>query len=140
MGAILGTNGISYYQETIFPKNVINGIVKANSDINLEVGVTLSCDDFYLEQLREDGALVSTTKKNKKEIFQRYVDEGVKNIEMEAAVIATLCNAFGHKNFATICCTLLDRFKLDQVTSTPKELKEFSDNAESVLFNYLKTL
>lgn len=134
----LFSESISY--NSTFPEKTIKNIIKANPDIKFEIGTTLSCDDFYLEQLREDGAIINVSKDEKEKIFKNYVNNNVKNMEMEAAMIASICNEFGHKNFATLCCTLLDRFKKDQVTSSPEELTQFSMNAEKVILNYLKTI
>ena len=128
------------YEKVSYNKNLIKDIIKANPDTKIEVGTTISCDDFYLEQLRSDGAIIHLKKDEKEKLFKTFVNLNVKNMEMEAAALAAICKDFGHNNFSTICCTLVDRYNLDQVTSTPKELKQFSINAENVIFNYLKTI
>lgn len=123
-----------------YPNQVVRAIIKANPNTNITSGVTLSGDDFYVEQLREDGAIIEGgIAITKDAMFSVYETANVKNMEMEAAMIAGVCNDFGHSNFATICATLVDRFKGDQVTSTPTELAEYSMNAEAAVFNYLKT-
>ena len=64
---------------------------------------------------------------------------GVKNIEMETPMMVGLLSCWGFPRFAAICCTLLNRLHGDQVTSTVKELEQYSMNAETVLWNYLKS-
>lgn len=123
-----------------YPQNVIKDILKANPDKKIVVGNTISADDFYLEQLREDGAIVLLDKDEKEKVLNIFDQHKIKNIEMEAAMIPALCLSFGHKNFATVCATLVDRLAGDQVKSTPEELKEYSLRAEAVIFDYLKTL
>lgn len=69
----------------------------------------------------------------------RWLDEnGVRNIEMEGAMIAGYLNHWGFPKFAMICCTLLNRLEGDQVTATPVQLHKFSEDLGAALFNYLK--
>jgi uridine phosphorylase len=70
----------------------------------------------------------------------RWLDEnGVRNIEMEGAMIAGYLNHWGFPKFAMICCTLLDRLEGDQVTATPAQLHKFSEDSGIALFNYLES-
>ena len=64
--------------------------------------------------------------------------EGVRNIEMEGAMLAGYLNHWGFPRFAMICTTLLNRLEGDQVTATPEELHAFSERSGAVLFNYLR--
>jgi uridine phosphorylase len=65
-------------------------------------------------------------------------DNGVRNIEMEGAMMAGYLNHWGFPKFAMICCALLNRLDGDQVTATPEQLHEYSENAGLALFNYLR--
>jgi len=69
----------------------------------------------------------------------RWLDEnGVRNIEMEGAMLAGYLNHWGFEKFAMICCTLLNRLEGDQVTASPEQLHKFSADSGDALFNYLK--
>jgi uridine phosphorylase len=63
--------------------------------------------------------------------------EGVRNIEMEGAMLAGYLNHWGFPRFAMICTTLLNRLEGDQVTASHEELHAFSERSGDVLFNYL---
>lgn len=130
-------NKIKFNSE--YPLSVIKKIINVNEESKIYIGNTINCDDFYSEQLREDGAIIDLNNNEKEKLFHSFVEKRVLNMEMESAVIPAVCKSFGHKNYATICCTLLDRTQKDQVTSTPNELKKFSLNAEKAIFNYLDT-
>jgi uridine phosphorylase len=62
---------------------------------------------------------------------------GVRNIEMEGAMLAGYLNYWGFPRFAMICTTIVNRIEGDQVTETPAELHAFSERSGDVLFNYL---
>ena len=133
----LGNNNITF--DGSYPQEVIDRILKANEGININIGNTVSGDSFYLEQLRQDGATIFLDEGEREQVFEAFIKKGIKNIEMEAAAIPAFCKDFGHTNFATVCATLVDRFHDDQVDSSPEELKQYSRNAEQVIFNYLKS-
>ena len=62
---------------------------------------------------------------------------GVRNIEMEGAMLAGYLNHWGFPKFAMICVTLLNRLEGDQVTATSADLEAFRHRIGDVLFNYL---
>ena len=64
----------------------------------------------------------------------------VKNIEMETPMMAGLLNYWGFRNFAAICCVLVNRLKGDQVIKKHADLERYSINAEKVLWNYLRSI
>ena len=117
-------------------------IIAANEHTDFEVvsGKTVAGNEFFLEQFRLDGALCFETPETKM-AWLRWLDEnGVRNIEMEGAMLAGYLNHWGFPNFAMICCTLLNRLDGDQVTATPAQLHKFSEDSGAALFNYLKAV
>lgn len=69
----------------------------------------------------------------------QWLDEnGVRNIEMEGAMMAGYLNHWGFSRFAMICCTIINRLEGDQLTATPDELRKFSEDSGVAMFNYLK--
>lgn len=123
-----------------FPDKVADEIITANEGSGLTIvkGKTIGCNSFYIEQNRVDGAVCLCTGKQKEEWLQKAYDLGVRNIEMEAPMIAGFLNHWGFSKFAVICCALVNRMKGDQVAATAAELAQYSINAEQALWNYLK--
>ena len=71
----------------------------------------------------------------------RWIDEhGVRNIEMEGAMLAGYMNYWGFRRFAMVCTTVVNRLEGDQVHSTAAELHEYSERSGDVLFGYLRTI
>ena len=103
-------------------------------------GRTVSGNEFFLEQFRLDGAINFETVESKQAWLQWLAANGVRNIEMEGAMLAGYLNYWGFSRFAMVCTTLLNRLDGDQVTSTPDELHRFTDQAGEVLFTYLATM
>ena len=136
----LFVTGKEHFFESKFPEKCIDEIIKANSKekINIVKGKTIGANSFYIEQNRIDGAFALCSDKDKMDWLKKAESLGVKNIEMEAPLVAGFLNHWGFSNFAVICCTLLNRLQGDQISSTPKELEDYSVNAETVLWNYLE--
>lgn len=129
-----------YWFDGEFPLEVAQAIVEASAGSGLDVvlGKTVATNEFFLEQFRLDGAVVMETVESKMAWLQWLHDNGVRNIEMEGAMLAGYLNHWGFSKFAMICCALLNRLEGDQVTSTPEQLHAFSEDSGVVLFNYLK--
>lgn len=86
-------------------------------DLKTEIGNTMSCDGFYEEQGRMDGALCGFTKAEKMVFLEKAHNEcGIKNIEMESCAFAALCHRYQVK-CATVCVALLDRLKTDHINA-----------------------
>lgn len=134
--------GKNFDFDSYFPQKTIKAILKANSEkeINIIEGKTIGANSFYLEQNRTDGALSLFNEDEKMSWLNKAYKQGVRNIEMEAPMMAGYLNFWGFKNFSDICCVLVNRLNGDQVSSTKKDLEKYSIDAEKVLFNYLKTL
>ena len=129
-----------YWFDGTFPPATNRDIIAANADADFDIvaGKTVAGNEFFLEQFRLDGALCFETPESKME-WLRWLDEnGVRNIEMEGAMIAGYLNHWGFPKFAMICCTLLNRLDGDQVTASPEQLHTFSADSGNALFNYLQ--
>lgn len=136
-----GPEGGEYWFDGRFPSASYNAIIAANShaDFDIVSGKTVAGNEFFLEQFRLDGALSFETHESKM-AWLRWLDEnGVRNIEMEGAMIAGYLNHWGFSKFAMICCTLLNRLEGDQVTASPEQLHKYSEDSGVALFNYLKS-
>ena len=128
-----------YWFDSTFPRDVAEDIVHANAGSGLDVvlGKTVAGNEFFLEQFRLDGAVCMETPETKMAWLEWIHDNGVRNIEMEGAMLAGYLNHWGFPWFAMICCTLLDRLQGDQVTATPEQLATYSDDSGRALFAYL---
>lgn len=115
-----------------------NDILSVAGDIRAQVGKTMGADDFYEGQGRLDGALKTGYTEADKMLFLNKAHEaGVRNIEMEAPAFAAFCLRAGIPA-ALVCATLVNRLEGDQVTSTPEQLAEYSNNAQELVVRYLK--
>ena len=129
-----------YWFDGHFPAATYDAIIAANADADFDVvsGKTVAGNEFFLEQYRLDGALCFETPETKMAWLNWLDENGVRNIEMEGAMLAGYLNHWGFTNFAMICCTLLNRLEGDQVTATPEQLHKFSEDSGVALFNYLR--
>lgn len=123
-----------------FPEQTRADIMAANAEAGVDVveGKTIAANEFFLEQFRLDGAIRLETPESKQEFLQWLHDNGVRNIEMEGAMLAGYLNYWGFTSFAMVCAVLLNRLEGDQVTSTPDQLHRFSEDSGDVLFRYLE--
>lgn len=123
-----------------FPAACADAIVAANAGADFPVlkGATIGCNSFYIEQNRIDGAIALCDEAQKLAWLEAAYARGVRNIEMEAPMLAGFLNHWGFPKFATVCCTLVNRLLGDQVTATAEELARYSLNAERALWNYLE--
>lgn len=128
-----------YWFDGTFPADVRDAIIAASAGRGLSIvsGRTVAGNEFFLEQYRLDGAICFETPESKMAWLQWLDGNGVANIEMEGAMFAGFLNHWGFPRFAMICTTLLNRLEGDQVTSTPEQLHQFSENSADVLFDYL---
>jgi uridine phosphorylase len=125
-----------------FPRGIADDIVRVNegSGIPIALGKTVATNEFFIEQFRLDGAIALTTPELKADWLRRLDEHGVRNIEMEGALIAAYLNYWGFSRFAMVCTTLLNRLQGDQVTSSPEQMHAYAERAGDVLFTYLRTL
>lgn len=130
-----------YWFDGRFPAATGAAIIAANDDTDFGIvsGKTVAGNEFFLEQFRLDGAICFETPESKMS-WLRWLDaNGVRNIEMEGAMLAGYLNHWGFPKFGMICCTLLNRLDGDQVTANPVQLHKFSEDSGIALFNYLRS-
>ncbi|MCU0278709.1 MAG: uridine phosphorylase [Candidatus Nanopelagicales bacterium] len=128
-----------YWFDSTFPQAVIDEVVAVNAEAGLAVvpGKTVAGNEFFLEQFRLDGAICMENPDSKMAWLEWIYDNGVRNIEMEGAMLAGYLNHWGFGKFAMICTTLLNRLHGDQVTASPEQLHEYSEQSGQAMFNYL---
>jgi uridine phosphorylase len=139
---LLDTGGGYHWFDGAFPSATIDAIVQANAQSNIPIatGRTVATNEFFIEQLRRDGAIALATIEEKMAWLNWLDENGVRNIEMEGAMLAAYMNYWGFENFAMVCTTVVNRLEGDQVTSTAAELDEFNERAGIVTFNYLRSI
>jgi uridine phosphorylase len=124
---------------TKLDKCLNDALYETRGDLSVVMGKTVGVNCFYEEQARIDGALYPGYSLEEKMAFvHRIHDLGVRNFEMEAPQFASFCMRAGLRG-AIVCVALLNRLHGDQVTSTPEQLAEFSDRAQQVVLNYIKS-
>jgi len=128
-----------YWFDGTFPRSVADAIEAASrgSGIPIELGRTVAGNEFFLEQFRLDGAISMETSESKMAWLEWINAAGVRNIEMEGAMLAGYLNYWGFPKFAMICVTIVNRLEGDQVSVTGAELEAFRHRIGDVLFNYL---
>lgn len=135
----LGPRGLHWFDSS-FPAATRREILAANADsgIPLVEARTVATQEFFLEQHRLDGAIRLDTAETKQDYLRWLYAEGVRNIEMEGAMMAAYLNTWGFPSFAMICAVLLDRLEGDQIAESPEELHAFSERSGDALFAYLR--
>ena len=133
-----GSSG-EYRFDGSFPADVAEAIVAASAGtgIPVEMGRTVAGNEFFLEQFRLDGAVCMETPESKMDWLEWIHAQGVRNIEMEGAMLAGYLNHWGFPSFAMICTTILNRLEGDQVTASNEELNSYTERTWDVLCNYL---
>ena len=136
-----GHGGYHWFDGT-FPRAVGEEIMRVNAEsgIPMAFGKTVAGNEFFIEQFRLDGAIAFETPESKMAWLQWLDENGVRNIEMEGAMIAAYLNYWGFSRFAMVCTTLLNRLEGDQVLATKEELADFTERAGTALFTYLETI
>eukprot|EP01029_Cantina_marsupialis_P029170 TRINITY_DN779899_c0_g1_i1.p1 TRINITY_DN779899_c0_g1~~TRINITY_DN779899_c0_g1_i1.p1 ORF type:complete len:288 (+),score=82.69 TRINITY_DN779899_c0_g1_i1:64-927(+) len=132
--------GKTVHRPAVLDAGVCDGLVtNAPKDVNCVIGKTMSCECFYETQGRLDGFFCDYTNEDKMDFLKRAFDVGCRNIEMEACYFAAFCYKAKIRG-SVVCCTLLDRLKGDQVTSTPAQLAGYAENAQNTIIAYMKSV
>ncbi|MBI1350710.1 MAG: uridine phosphorylase [Actinomycetales bacterium] len=129
-----------YWFDGTFPRDMVEDLMAAAEAAGVPAmpGKTVAANDFFLEQFRLDGAISMETPDSKM-AWLRWLDEnGVRNIEMEGAMVAGYLNYWGFPRFGMICVTIVNRLVGDQVTFTPEELHGFTEREGELLFTFLR--
>ncbi|XP_062980369.1 uridine phosphorylase 1-like [Elgaria multicarinata webbii] len=104
---------------------------------NTVLGNTMCTLDFYEGQARLDGAICSYTEEDKMNYLKAANEAGVKNMEMESAIVAAMCNLSGIRG-AVVCVTLLNRLHEDQITSSQDILEEYEERPQKLVGHFIK--
>uniref|UniRef100_A0A6P4FGC4 Uridine phosphorylase 1 n=1 Tax=Drosophila rhopaloa TaxID=1041015 RepID=A0A6P4FGC4_DRORH len=138
--AILGERVVRPAQ---FSADLIKDIMTYGADPNDTFQIisanTMGTDCFYEGQGRTDGAICEYTEKDKMAFLQKCHDLGIRNIEMEASMFASVTQKVGVKA-GDVCVTLVNRLKGDQVTITMDQKHEFEQRPFLVTGRYIKKL
>nr|XP_036675544.1 uridine phosphorylase 1-like isoform X3 [Drosophila suzukii] len=126
-----------------FSEDVIRNIMEYGADPNDGFQTisanTMGTDCFYEGQGRTDGAICEYTEKDKMDFLQKCHDLGIRNIEMEASMFASVTKKVGVKA-GDVCVTVVNRLQGDQVTVTMDQKHEFEQRPFLVVGRYIKKL
>lgn len=122
-----------------YPRGIADALAALGDELGIATveGLTLSNDEFFIEQHRLDGAIVLETPEGKRAWLEELHARGVRNIEMEGALLAAYLNHWGFPRFAMVCVALLDRLTGDQVTASPQDLHHFAEEAGRLVLTFL---
>ncbi|MCX8514060.1 MAG: hypothetical protein ORN24_00660 [Burkholderiales bacterium] len=132
-------------KEVIYPthmneelnQKIINSQPKT-TDFLFSIGNTIAADDFYRGQVRYDGIIKPQfSLDERRDYFNKMNQLNILNFEMESTGLAAFCNR-ANIPATMIATTIVDRMKTDSITATTEELIKFSDNAQSIIINYIK--
>ena len=130
-----------YWFDGTFPRDVADAVVAASRrfGIPIELGRTVAGNEFFLEQLRLDGAIRLETPGVEDGVAGvRSMPAGVRNIEMEGAMLAGYLNHWG---FPRVRDDLHDHPQPARgrpgEPARSAELDQFRERSGDVLFNYL---
>jgi len=139
---LLDRHGGYHWFDGTFPRAVGEEIMRVNADtgIPMAFGKTVAGNEYFIEQLRLDGAIAFETPESKRAWLQWLDENGVRNIEIEGAMITAYLNYWGFSRFAMVCTTLLNRLEGDQVLATKEKLADFTEPAGTDLFTDLETI
>ncbi|MFN8770673.1 MAG: hypothetical protein ACK5Z5_06740 [Neisseriaceae bacterium] len=108
-----------------------------NATYNILIGNSIAADDFYLSQVRFDGAIKPNyTHDDKQKYFDKLKTMDILNIEMESTGLAAFCNR-ANIPVAMVAAVLVNRMKSDQITATTDELVRYAEHAQEVVLNYI---
>uniref|UniRef100_W5MVW4 Uridine phosphorylase n=1 Tax=Lepisosteus oculatus TaxID=7918 RepID=W5MVW4_LEPOC len=112
---------------------------KEIDEFNTVIGNTMCTLDFYEEtgQARLDGAFCSYSEKDKLNYLNEAYSAGVRNIEMESSVFASMCKLSGLRG-AVVCVTLLNRLEGDQLTSPHEVLVNYQLRPQKLVGYFIK--
>ncbi|XP_065366544.1 uridine phosphorylase 1 [Calliphora vicina] len=104
---------------------------------NVVLGNTMGAECFYEGQGRLDGASCHYSESDKMAFIQQCYDKGIRNIEMEATMFASLTKHVGVKA-ADICVTLINRLNGDQIQITKDQKHEFEQRPFNIVGKYIQ--
>eukprot|EP00002_Diphylleia_rotans_P008242 TRINITY_DN1798_c0_g1_i10.p1 TRINITY_DN1798_c0_g1~~TRINITY_DN1798_c0_g1_i10.p1 ORF type:complete len:185 (-),score=26.85 TRINITY_DN1798_c0_g1_i10:380-934(-) len=137
--------GIMHEHPSSFDSAIVNEIYDyavahhfKDGDVEYPIvkGKTICSDDFYTGQARADGAICPYSEDERMEYLRSAYDAGIRNFEMESALLAAFTNRIGIKS-ACICVTSLNRLECDHVCAS-HDLLEFDARASAVAVGYVQ--
>lgn len=135
--AILGN---LYKCPSVFDADLVDKLVTIGNEsfknFSTIRATTMCTSDFYEGQGRLDGAFCSFNENDKFEFLHKIHSKGIRNIEMESLPFGAFCGSAGIKS-ATVCVTLVDRFKGDQIDDS--QTSEFQDRPLNLVIEFLKS-
>ena len=139
---LLDAAGGYHWFDGHFPAAVVDDIVHVGSEtgVPLVAGKTVSTHEFYLEQFRLDGAIRLAEQERQDEWLAHLHGHGVRNIEMEGAMLAGYLNHWGFGRFAMVCATLVDRLQGDRITGSAEQLQSYAERAGDVVLAYVRSM
>ncbi|KAM5190601.1 uridine phosphorylase 1 isoform 1-T1 [Callospermophilus lateralis] len=127
-------------RNTDMDEQLVQELMQCSADLKeftTVVGNTICSLDFYEGQGRLDGAICFYTEKDKQAYLQAAQAAGIRNIEMESSVFASMCRTCGLRA-AVVCVTYLDRLKGDQITSPHEVLAEYEQRPQRLVSHFIK--
>ncbi|XP_065053328.1 uridine phosphorylase 2-like isoform X2 [Rhopilema esculentum] len=124
IGSVVSDELASYSSENDFHFDVVQGD-------------TMCCNDFYEGQGRLDGAFCEFSKDAKMDFLKKAYASGVRNIEMESLVVASMCRRAAIKA-AIVCVTFLNRLERDQISLDKEIIDEFQTRPWRLVGHYIK--
>lgn len=109
----------------------------APAGIPVALGRTVTTDDFFLGQLRLDGALRLGTPAGRAAWLRGLAAADVRGIEMEGAVVAGLLNSWGFSRIAMACAVVVNRLDGDQIDLSAEQLSDFGRRAGDLVLTHL---
>lgn len=91
---------------------------------------------LFLGQGRLDGALCSYTEEKRQVFLKKAYDHGIRNIEMESLVFASMCNRANVRG-CVICVVYVDRLVNDQITVSEEIKKEYERRPWELVLKYI---
>lgn len=125
------------HRDTVLSPELAQRMLETRGDIEAVIGSTVAATGFYEPQGRLDGAICKYGDREKMAFVKAAHRVGARNMEMEATEFAAFTNEL-RIPAADVCAALLNRLNGDQVTSTPAQLAQFSDNVQTVVLNFIK--
>jgi|GEM_PF-508792 len=113
----------------------LSGIAAAHEIPHL-IGGTIAKGSFYAGEARMDGAFHDHDHAKAEAYFQRAMELGIKNSEMEATWLTAIAGRLGLRH-AVVCAVLDNCMTHQSIDFTPAQLAEFSRRAEDVVLHYL---
>ncbi|KAI2796257.1 Uridine phosphorylase 2, partial [Blomia tropicalis] len=137
----LNIMGERHWRPAIFDRSLVDELEQLSNEMKRNYhtvrGRTMCASDFYETQSRIDGAICNYGINEKIARLRHLVDNGIRNIEMEATAFASMCRYTGIR-CAIVCCTLLNRLDGDQVNVDKSTLESYQIRPQELILAYIR--